>query len=202
MLLAYQLVSNGVAVDVVERHHDFDREFRGELVMPSALDFLSVLGVLPQLVSTGDARLGVERELYVGAGRRVYPPGARQVGAWISQSALLRLLHSACSRHAGYRTHFGLPVTAVDRDDHGNVTALVAGRADDTVRFPGSLFVLCTGRGSAARILGLDAQTYDAHADVLWLRFDFQDLPGLLPSNVQVHMFGRGRVLVQFQTSR
>src|SRR5215217_7845709 len=85
MMLAYQLASNGIPVHVLERHASFDREFRGELIMPSAFDVLERLGVLQQLVREGNARLGVERQLYAGLTRRVFPPGGRQVGAWVSQ---------------------------------------------------------------------------------------------------------------------
>ncbi|HZX65857.1 MAG TPA: FAD-dependent oxidoreductase, partial [Myxococcales bacterium] len=40
MLLAYQLASNGVDVTVLERHPDFDREFRGELLQASVVEEL------------------------------------------------------------------------------------------------------------------------------------------------------------------
>ena len=33
MMLAYQLVSNGVPVRVLEQHAGFDREFRGDLIV-------------------------------------------------------------------------------------------------------------------------------------------------------------------------
>jgi 2-polyprenyl-6-methoxyphenol hydroxylase-like FAD-dependent oxidoreductase len=35
MILAYQLARRGVPVRVLERHPDFEREFRGELIGPS-----------------------------------------------------------------------------------------------------------------------------------------------------------------------
>lgn len=71
MMLAYQLVSNGVPVRVIEQHPDFDREFRGDLIGPSVLPTLERLGLLSVLVRRGQARVGVERCMYVGATRRV-----------------------------------------------------------------------------------------------------------------------------------
>ena len=38
--LAYLLASRGVSVTLLERHRDFSREFRGEVLLPSGLDAL------------------------------------------------------------------------------------------------------------------------------------------------------------------
>ena len=43
--LALLLASRGVSVTLIERQHDFEREFRGELMMPSGLVVLDALGV-------------------------------------------------------------------------------------------------------------------------------------------------------------
>ena len=43
--LALLLASRGVAVTLIERQHDFEREFRGELMTPSGLVVLDALGV-------------------------------------------------------------------------------------------------------------------------------------------------------------
>jgi 2-polyprenyl-6-methoxyphenol hydroxylase-like FAD-dependent oxidoreductase len=203
MMLAYQLASNGVAVRVLERHPDFEREFRGELVMPSALGILEALGVLPRLVREGTARLHVERQLYAGTRRRVFPPGGRQLGAWISQPALLRLLHEECSRFPGYRLDLDTTVRSAETDGAGRVTALAARRrAAEEVRVAGGLYVICTGRGEGVRrLFGKAIEAERMAAEVLWLSLDFGDARHLLPSDVQVHMFGRDRVLVLFQTT-
>ena len=67
MMLAYQLVTNGVPVRVLERHADFEREFRGELIGPSVLPVLETLGILPILVERGLARTGVQRRMLLAA---------------------------------------------------------------------------------------------------------------------------------------
>ena len=38
--LAYLLASRGISVTLLERHRDFSREFRGEVLLPSGLDAL------------------------------------------------------------------------------------------------------------------------------------------------------------------
>jgi 2-polyprenyl-6-methoxyphenol hydroxylase-like FAD-dependent oxidoreductase len=203
MMLAYQLASNGIPVRVLERHDNFEREFRGELVMPSALGILERIHVLQALVVHGDARRDVERELYVGLTRRVVPPGGRQIGAWVSQPALLRLLHQACGRFPHYRMDFGTAVRAIERNEGGRIAAFITRQSGMDVRVSGDVFVISTGRGNAVREqLGVSAPPDRTPADVLWLSLDFSDAPGLLPAAVRVHMFGRGRVLVNFAAAR
>jgi 2-polyprenyl-6-methoxyphenol hydroxylase-like FAD-dependent oxidoreductase len=203
MMLAYQLASNGIPVRVIERHPDFEREFRGELVMPSALGILERIGALQRLVREGNARLNVERQLYAGPTRRVYPPGGRQVGAWVSQPALLRLLDEECRRFPGYRLDLDTTLRSVETGADGRVEALVARRrGGEEVRVGGGLFVVGTGRGDGVRrLFGRAIEAERMAADVLWLSLDFGDARHLLPSDVQVHMFGRDRVVVFFQTT-
>jgi 2-polyprenyl-6-methoxyphenol hydroxylase-like FAD-dependent oxidoreductase len=50
MMLAYQLASNGIQVRVLERHPDFEREFRGELMQRSVIEQLENAGILRLLV--------------------------------------------------------------------------------------------------------------------------------------------------------
>src|SRR5262245_12495191 len=97
MMLAYLLASNDVPVRVLERHADFEREFRGELIGPSVLPVLEQLGILPILVERGLARTGTERRMFAGRTRRVTLPSGNEPGALVSQPGLLGLLHELCS---------------------------------------------------------------------------------------------------------
>src|SRR5512138_635087 len=55
MFLAYLLVTNGISVRVLERHPDFNREFRGEGIQPSVMKALEELGFLSYLIEQGIA---------------------------------------------------------------------------------------------------------------------------------------------------
>ena len=66
MMLAYQLASNGIHVRVLERHPDFKREFRGELMQRSVIDELEKAGIFRLLLERGLALPGVERRMFVG----------------------------------------------------------------------------------------------------------------------------------------
>jgi 2-polyprenyl-6-methoxyphenol hydroxylase-like FAD-dependent oxidoreductase len=201
MVLAYQLVTNGIPVQVIEQHPDFEREFRGELLGPSVLPALEQLGVLPILTERGLARTGVERRMFVGSTRRVTLPGGPELGAMISQPGLLALLHELCSRHPHYQMDFGTGGQRAIRDGD-RVVAIEARRAGREERIDGDLFVVCSGRSSKLRKdPGLELELAEKPDNTLWLRFDLSDAKEALPSSVDVHMFGEGVVVVLFATA-
>ncbi|NMO17068.1 NAD(P)-binding protein [Pyxidicoccus fallax] len=200
MVLAWQLVSNGVPVRVLERHPDFTREFRGELLQASVVEAFERAGLFSMLLERGLALPDIERRMFVGKHRVVRVPGPRERGAVVSQPGLLALLHELCSRHPHYQLDFGTTVLDAIRED-GRVVAVktrcngVEGRAD------GDLFIVCNGRNSHLRkSCGLETQEFESTADALWLRFDLSDAPQVLPESLDVHMFGKGLVVV-FQPS-
>ncbi len=196
MLLAYQLVSSGVKVCVLERHPDFRREFRGELLQRSVVEQLERAGIFAKLVERGLALPDVERQMFVGHRRRVRTPGLVEVGAIVSQPGFLELLHELCSTYPHYRLELGTTALAAIRDGE-RVVALETRRSGALGRVDGDLFVVCNGRNSALRkSCMLETQTFASTADALWLRFDFSDAAASLPSTVEVHMFGRGTVTV------
>jgi 2-polyprenyl-6-methoxyphenol hydroxylase-like FAD-dependent oxidoreductase len=200
MVLAYQLVTNGVPVRVVEQHPDFEREFRGELLGPSVLPALEQLGILPLLASRGLMRTGVERQMFVGATRKVTLPGGAELGAMISQPGLLALLHELCSRHPHYQIDFRTTALAVVRAGE-RVVAIETRREGREERVPGDVFVVCNGRHSKLRkAVGAELEISEKLDDTLWLRFDFDDAPEVLPDRVEVHMFGKGVMVVFFAT--
>src|SRR4051794_20921082 len=71
MMLAYQLSSNGARVRVIERHPDFDREFRGELVQGSNVEELEKAGIFQLLLNRGLAIPNIERRMFLGHTRQV-----------------------------------------------------------------------------------------------------------------------------------
>lgn len=200
MVLAYQLVSHGVPVRVLERHADFRREFRGELIHASVLAPLTRIGVLPILRQRGLASDDVERRMFVGETRQVQVPGGNVRGSVISQEGLLELLHELCSAYPHYRLDFGTTALEVIKDGDKVTGVTVRGTGTES-RIHADLVVSCSGRHTALRkSAGLSAEPFHVPADTLWLRFDFSDAPQALPSTVDVHMWGDGIVMVLFAT--
>jgi 2-polyprenyl-6-methoxyphenol hydroxylase-like FAD-dependent oxidoreductase len=201
MMLAWQLVTQGVPVRVLERNPDFQREFRGELIQARVVEALEGLGLLSQLAERGLARLNIERRMFVGLERQVFLPTGPERGALISQPGMLGLLHELCSRHPHYRLDFG--TTVLDAVLEGGKVVAVKTRSkgvEGTV--PGSFFVDCSGRSSVLRkAVNAPVEPIASEAGVLWLKFDFSDAPEALTKGVDVHIYGHGLVVVHFATT-
>lgn len=200
MTLAYLLASNGRPVRVLERHPDFEREFRGELLQPSSLGPLSAIGLLDILAQRGMTIPDVERRLLVGPSREVMTALRTRLekGMLVSQPGYLSVLHDACSKYPHYQLDFGTSVTGAIRDGDRVVAVTTRGR-DGESEVRADAFVVCSGRGTMLRkAVGLEAETFQQPADALWLRFDFSDAVDRLPTGVDVHMWGEGVVVVLF----
>jgi 2-polyprenyl-6-methoxyphenol hydroxylase-like FAD-dependent oxidoreductase len=196
MVLAYQLVTNGIPVRVLERHPDFAREFRGELFQPSVLEYLERAGILSLLLQRGLALPDIERRMFLGKRRAVRVPGPNEKGAIVSQPGLLGLLHELCGQHPHYRIDFATTVLDAIREE-GRVVALKTRHGGVEGRVDGDLFIVCNGRNSHLRkSCGLETEVFETTADALWLRFDLSDAPHVLPDSLNVHMFGKGLVVV------
>src|SRR3982750_1371848 len=50
MMLGFLLARAGVQVVVLEKHHDFLRDFRGDTIHPSTLELLHELGILDEFL--------------------------------------------------------------------------------------------------------------------------------------------------------
>src|SRR5688500_1127438 len=171
MMLAYQLVTNGVPVRVLEQHADFEREFRGDLIGPSVLPALDRLGLLPKLIERGQARRDVERCMFVGAKRRVQLPIGRELGALINQPAFLGLLHELCGKHPHYEMSF--KTTALGAIKEGDRVVALETKGS-TPRVDGDVFVATNGRNSRLRKdMGIALDLDEKPDNTLWLRFDF-----------------------------
>src|SRR3954464_9631242 len=147
MLLAYQPASNGVDVTVLERHPDFDREFRGELLQAPIVEALENAGLMRMLLERGLALPGIRRRMLLGTSREVRVPGGVERGAIVSQPGMLALLHELCGRHPNYRME--LRTTALEFVREGAGVAALRTRRDGVEgRMSGDLFVVCNGRNS------------------------------------------------------
>jgi 2-polyprenyl-6-methoxyphenol hydroxylase-like FAD-dependent oxidoreductase len=196
MVLAYQLVSNGVPVRVLERHPDFNREFRGELLQSSVIEHLERTGIMGTLLERGLALPRVERRMFLGTKRVVRVPGTDEPGAIVSQPGMLALLHELCGNYPNYRIDFGTTVLDAIREND-RVVAMKTRRGGVEGRVDGDVFIVCNGRNSRLRkSAGLETEKFETTADALWLRFDFSDAPHVLPKSVNVQMFGNGLVVV------
>jgi 2-polyprenyl-6-methoxyphenol hydroxylase-like FAD-dependent oxidoreductase len=92
--IALLVVKRGIDVLLVEREHDFDRAFRGEVLMPGGVDALRQMGVWPQVAQLPHAVVPT-MELFVS--RRVVRADWKELAGEaaaraFNQSVLIELL--------------------------------------------------------------------------------------------------------------
>ncbi|MCP9840895.1 FAD-dependent oxidoreductase [Synechococcus sp. J7-Johnson] len=167
--LAMLLAERGVKVTLVEAARDFQRQFRGEGLMPSGLAALEAMGCGPLL-----ARLP-QRSLSAWSfhlhGRKLFrveePMEGQRPCTLISQPALLEALLERASRDSGFQWRQGLSVVDVIEAE-GRVAGVVL---SDGSRLAASLVVASDGRSSLVRQRsGLELERQNSPIDLLWFR--------------------------------
>ncbi|HVK83242.1 MAG TPA: FAD-dependent monooxygenase [Kofleriaceae bacterium] len=199
MLLAWLLATRGVAVHVIERHADFQREFRGEGIQASVVRHLEELGLLDELLASGAAIPARSATIFLD--NRVVAELAgvgdqADFGIILHQERFLSFLHERLLRLPNYRATFGTTVRGFIRDGDRIVESVASGERGE-VRIGGSLFVVATGRGTSLRkAAGLEARTVDTHFNILWLRLPAPTDASLVPSGFRAYLTGDSLFIV------
>jgi 2-polyprenyl-6-methoxyphenol hydroxylase-like FAD-dependent oxidoreductase len=173
--LALLLVSRGIAATLVERQRDFEREFRGEAMMPSGLAVLDALGVDLARDGIPHSRPS-ELEIYV-EGRRVLrldptaPLFAGRSPLMVSQPALLEHLVELASRWPGFRFLRGAAARELVREDARVRGVRIHTEAGGDETLHAQLVIGADGRGSfVRRRAGFAVREIGAPLDVVWAK--------------------------------
>jgi len=197
--LAYLLARRGVRVTLVERQHDFAREFRGEGLMPSGVDALAQMGLgaefeaLPQARIEGlDVYLNGRRQIHVDA--TMLPPDTA-LPRFVSQPALLEMLVAQAAKHPGFELCRGAAVRELLHAG-GRVTGLRIDSAGATREIAADFVVGCDGRASVVRKrAGLDRERDAQTFDVVWCKLP---LPPFMRGRVR-GCIGRSQFAILFE---
>ena len=173
-MLAYLLASRGVRVTLVERQHDFEREFRGEVLMPSGVEVFRQAGLSNQFaqVPTSPLRRALifQREkliftLDLGA---LLAPNAAFVA--VSQPAMLEMLVAESSRFPNFKFQRG----AAMRDliiENERITGVEAVTSGISKQIDADLVIGADGRASVVRKRsGLDTVRHSQAFDIVWCK--------------------------------
>jgi len=201
MMLGFLLARAGVEVAVLEKHPDFLRDFRGDTVHPSTLEFMYELGLLDdflklphQELKSVSAQIGAER---IAIADFSHLPTHCKFIALMPQWDFLNFLASRGQRYKTFDLHMKTEATDLI-EEGGRIVGLRATTADGPLTIRADLVVGCDGRHSTVREkAGLQGDDYGAPMDVLWFRMthrasDATDTFGHIEAGKMMVMLDRG----------
>ena len=195
-MLGYLFARARVDVVVVERHGDFQRDFRGDTVHPSTLDMLDELGLLDDFLQISHAEL---HQFYGAIGPRLmlaadfrHVPGRAKFIAIMPQWNFLNFIAERARALPGFRLQMNAEATDLVQSG-ARVTGVRVQTPNGMLVIDAELVVAADGRNSTLRRCAeLQAVERGSAIDVLWMRFSrAPDDPAVLLAYVDA-----GRILV------
>jgi 2-polyprenyl-6-methoxyphenol hydroxylase-like FAD-dependent oxidoreductase len=176
MVLGLLLARAGVEVTVLEKHADFLRDFRGDIVHASTLTLLDELGLAERFAAVPHRLLDRmqgqfdEGTVQIADLRRL--PGAHQHIALVPQWDFLDMIAEAARQEASFRLLRNAEVTGLVRDGSRVAGVRYTNRVTgEEHELRASLTVAADGRHSAVRAAaGLVPRSFGAPIDVWWFR--------------------------------
>ena len=198
VMLGYLLARAGVDVTVLEKHQDFNRDFRGDTVHPSTLDVIYELGLLDDFLKVPHQQLRSIGGKFGDFAFRVADfsrlPTHCKFVALMPQWDFLNFLSGKASQFPGF--HLQTQHACVDLvHEDGRIRGVEAQTPDGPVQIRADLVIGCDGRHSTTRkAAGLEVIEYGVPIDVLWFRIRRRaDDPEQLLGNFN---YGRALVLI------
>ncbi|HEU4593967.1 MAG TPA: FAD-dependent oxidoreductase [Pyrinomonadaceae bacterium] len=176
VVLALLLARAGVAVELLEAHEDFDRDFRGDTIHTSVMELLDELGLAERLLELRHTKL--HTGTFMTPGGPVNVVDFRRLKTrfpyitMLPQRDFLAFLVAEAKRYENFRLTMGARVEELVRDD-GGVVRGVRYESDEgrTHEVRATLTVGADGRSSRVRHLaGFEPFKTSPPIDVLWFR--------------------------------
>ena len=174
MMLGFLLARAGVAVTVLEKHADFLRDFRGDIVHPSTLELMYELGLVDEFLKLPHEKVD-HLTGYIGATRVTladfsHLPVHCRFLALIPQWDFLNFLAERGKRYARFDLRMRTEATDLI-EEGGRIVGLRAKTPDGELEIRADLTVVCDGRHSTLRALaGFRVESLGAPMDILWFR--------------------------------
>jgi len=177
-LLAYLLAKSGIEVVLIEQHHDFSREFRGEGLSPGGQSMFREAGLWSRFQEI--PQVSFRRMQLYFKGQRIVDlsldtSGSEYRACWVSQPAMLEMLIEEASRYPSFRFLGGSRVVETTREG-GRVTGVVVRHGKTESRVRAKYTFAADGRFSLMRRkTGLDQPKSPQTFDVVWCKFPSPD---------------------------
>ena len=150
-LLAFLLARRQIGVTLLERQTDFEREFRGEVLMPSGIDALAQAGLGTQLRDIPTTR-ATTMGLYRGSQLKLIVPMGQlqQVPLIVPQPQLLEMIVTQAAGWESFKLERGVTVRDLI-EEKGRVVGVRADTHMGPREWRADFIVACDGRESVVR---------------------------------------------------
>lgn len=172
MVLGLLLSRAGLKTLVLESHPDFEREYRGEVLMPRFTQLMRRIGLFEYLETFPHLKLtGLEgfyrNRPFVRIGIDKIAPEA-PFAIWMPQPVLLDALHRKAKENPSFDLWFSARAKEIIREN-GAVKGLTAQRGAEEIEISAKVTVGADGRFSALRKAGGFELEHKSHKfDLLW----------------------------------
>jgi len=173
-VLALLLARRGIRVTLLEMHHDFDREFRGDTVHPSTMEIFDQIGLAERILPLGHGKV-VSPNIQVADGAFA-PVDLRRLKTkfpfilMVPQNKLLDFLVIEAGRYPNFQLRMGANVTELVAES-GIIRGVRYQSEDGRHEVRALLTVGADGRFSRVRNLAGFVPTKTAPPmDVLWFK--------------------------------
>jgi 2-polyprenyl-6-methoxyphenol hydroxylase-like FAD-dependent oxidoreductase len=174
MMTGYLLARAGVDVVVLEKHADFNRDFRGDTIHPSTLENMHELGLLDEFLALPHQEVCELRGMINGHPVCIadfsHLPTRCKFIAFMPQWDFLTFLAEHAKRLPSFTLRMQHEVTDLIFDNN-RVAGVRAQTPEGERNFLGDLIIGADGRHSIVhQRAGLEVQEFGAPIDVLWMR--------------------------------
>ena len=174
MMLGFLLARAGVQVAVLEKHADFNRDFRGDTIHPSTLELMQELGLLDEFLQQRHQEV---RELRGMINGHTVPiadfsrlPTRCKFIAFMPQWDFLNFLSNHAKRFPSFQLHMQTEVTDL-LIESGRVVGVRAKTPRGELEARADLVIGADGRHSTLRDrAGFEVCDFGVPIDVLWMR--------------------------------
>src|SRR2546421_1216616 len=174
MMTGYLLARAGVPVAVLEKHSDFNRDFRGDTIHPSTLELMHELGLLDEFLKqphqeVRELRAVVNGQVVPVADFRKLPTRCKFI-AFMPQWDFLTFLSSDAKHFPEFQLHMETEVVDLLMED-SRVIGVRAKTPKGDLEIRGDLVIGADGRHSTVHTrVGFQLREFGVPIDVLWMR--------------------------------
>ncbi len=172
MILGLLLAHQGIKVLVLESHHDFQREYRGEVLMPRFIQMMRQTGLLSCLEKCPHLKLKnfefhyKDKILADLDFSRICPEAP--FALWMPPTVMLDALREKAVTYPNFQLLFGVTVRDVVQED-GKIVGVMGARRAEQIEVRARVTVGADGRASVVRKTAEFKMEYeDYDFDVVW----------------------------------